>query len=365
MNMPAGLHIVTKRPKGKPVVHYVYAWRGGPQILRKEGGPKPPVTAALTDAAAAIRTQRPPEADVGTISSLIERYTDPRCAEWKQLAASTRTDYGTWHKRIIEEFGNTPLSIFTDRRIRNDVLEWRDRWSDQPRSADAAITAFSALLSWAAGRGLLPANVLLGIPRLYEADRSDIIWEPHHFEAFRAKATPEVMDAVELAAATGLRRGDLVKLPWSAVGEHAIVWKTSKSRGRTLVTIPLMPETKALLKRIKARQEAAMTARRRDKRKPLPETVLASSYLRPWTATGLGSRFNDFKQESGIDVHLHDLRGTFATRCMIAGLTDQEIADILGWNTKDVAAIRVKYVDQARVVIAIGERLARASVNRV
>lgn len=362
MNMPAGLHIVTKRPNGKPVVHYVYAWRGGPQIARKEGGTKPAVTAELADLAAAARAGRPEVAFADTIAGLIDRYT--ASPEWKALSQSTRTDYSTWHKRIDTEFGTAPLRAFADRRIRADVLEWRDRWASQPRSADAAITAFSALLSWGFDRGYLPANVLLGTNRLYEADRSDVIWEPHHFAAFRAKATPEVIEAVELAAATGLRRGDLVKLPWAAVGEHAIVWKTSKSRGRTLVTIPLMPETKALLARIKARQEAAMLARRQDKRKPLPETVLASSYLRPWTATGLGSRFHDFKLEAGIDVHLHDLRGTFATRCMIAGLTDQEIADILGWDTKDVAAIRSKYVDQARVVIAIGERIARAQVSR-
>jgi len=36
---------------------------------------------------------------------------------------------------------------------------------------------------------------------------------------------------------------------------------------------------------------------------------------------GFGSRFNDAKQAS----NLHDFRGTFATRCMIAGLTDQKI----------------------------------------
>jgi hypothetical protein len=40
---------------------------------------------------------------------------------------------------------------------------------------------------------------------------------------------------------------------------------------------------------------------------------------------GFGSRFNDAKQASKVDLNLHDFRGTFATRCMIAGLTDQKI----------------------------------------
>lgn len=91
------------------------------------------------------------------------------------------------------------------------------------------------------------------------------------------------------------------------------------------------------------------------------DTVLSDSRWKPWTAMGFGSRYNDAKIASGIDRHLNDLRGTFVTRCMIAGLTDQEIADIVGWNTKDIASIRARYADQARVVIAIGERLSRAA----
>ncbi|WP_420142685.1 tyrosine-type recombinase/integrase, partial [Sphingomonas sp.] len=139
----------------------------------------------------------------------------------------------------------------------------------------------------------------------------------------------------------------------------AIIWKTAKSRGKNTARIPLLPEARELLGKIKARQEAAMAARRKDKRTELPPNVLLNSYLRPWTAMGFGSRFNDQKIASGIDKHLHDLRGTFATRCMMAGLTDQQIADILGWSTKDVASIRSRYVDQTRVVIAIGEMLSK------
>jgi len=358
MKMPAGLHIVKKTRPGKPVRWYVYAWRGGPQILMKEGGTKPTITAELSDMAAAKRREKP-QASADTIKGLIDRYTVS--AEWKKLSSSTHTNYGTWHARILEEFGSMPLRVFLDRRVRGDVLEWRDRWQSQPRSADAAMVAFSALISWAVDRGYLPTNVLLGTDRLYEVDRSDIIWEARHFEAFATHASVEVQEAVALAAATGLRRGDLVALPWSAIGEHAIVWKTGKSRGKNLITVPLLPEAKAVMARIKARHVAEMAAKRKDKRKPLPETVLSNSYWRPWTPKGLGSRFNDAKKDSGIDVHLHDLRGTFATRCMVSGLTDQEISDILGWSTKDVAAIRQKYVSQSRVVIAIGERIAAAS----
>ena len=123
--------------------------------------------------------------------------------------------------------------------------------------------------------------------------------------------------------------------------------------------MPLLPEAKALLERIKVRHASAMAALLEAKRRALPATVLSNSRWQPWSASGFGSRFNDAKVEAGISVHLHDLRGTFVTRCMIAGLNDREIADIVGWDTKDIAAIRARYADQARVVVAIGKRLAR------
>lgn len=361
MTMPAGLHIVRKLRKGKPVLWYVYAWRGGPCISKSEGA-RPKITAALTDAAAEKRRNDQRAAD-DTLAGLIAAYRSPTTAEWNRLAASTKATWNTWLGRIHDRFGDTPLEALTDRRMRGDILEWRDKWAHQPRSADMAMQAFSRLLSWGVDRGKLSVNIAAGVEQLYEADRSDIIWEAGHFEAFTPHASVEVNEGVDLAACTGLRRGDLVNLPWTAVGAHAIIWKTAKSRGRNNIVIPLLPETRALFDRIKARHAAEMEARPANKRREMPATVLSNSKWRSWTASGFGSRFNDAKLASKVDVHLHDLRGTFATRCMIAGLTDQQIADILGWSTKDVSQIRMKYVDQARVVIAIGERIAAASMK--
>ena len=43
-----------------------------------------------------------------------------------------------------------------------------------------------------------------------------------------------------------------------------------------------------------------------------------------------------------------------------ANLTDQEVAEIMGWSPQQVADIRRVYVDQARVVVAIGQRIRGA-----
>lgn len=358
--MSDGPHIVAVRRAGKPVRWYVYAWRGGPQIASSVGGARPKLTADMIRAIAAAQQERGKRNDSETIGGLVADYR--ASPDWKRLAKTTRATWDMWLGRIEAKFGKARLAVFEDRRIRGDILDWRDEWADRPRSADMAMQVMSRLLSWGENRGRLAKNHASGINQLYEADRSDIIWAADDFARFNAAASVEVQEGVELASCTGLRRGDLVQVPWTAVGDHAIVWQTGKSRGRARIVIPLLPETRALLERIKARHAAEMAGRPAEKRKPLPETILSNSFWQPWTAMGFGSRFNDAKRESGLKLNLHDVRGTFATRCMIAGLTDQEIADILGWSTSDVAAIRIKYVDQARVVVAIGKRISDASV---
>lgn len=358
--MAEGPHFVAIRKPGKPVRWYIYGWRGGPRIAASVGGARPKLTADMIRAIAKAQEEQGRRSDAETIAGLVADYR--ASPEWKKLAKSTKATWDIWLGRIETRFGKARLAVFDDRRIRGDILDWRDQWSDRPRSADMAMQVMSRLLSWAEDRGRLVKNHALGISQLYEADRSDIIWAADDFAKFNVSASVEVQEGVELAACTGLRRGDLVSVPWSAVGEHAIVWQTGKSRGKARIVIPLLPETRALLARIKARHAAEMASRKPEKRKPLPATILANSFWQPWTAMGFGSRFNDAKRDSGLQLHLHDVRGTFATRCMIAGLTDQEIADIVGWNTDDVAAIRIKYVDQARVVVAIGKRISDASV---
>ena len=69
----------------------------------------------------------------------------------------------------------------------------------------------------------------------------------------------------------------------------------------------------------------------------------------------------EHEDEQDRAKHLHDLRGTFATKLMTLpgkGLTDSEIAMIMGWSERQVSAIRKRYVDEAAIVVAIGRRIA-------
>ena len=332
-----GLHIVSKRRKAKPLLWYVYAWRGGPCIYQCEGG-KPEVTREILDLQYKARAAGKRSDDM---DSLIKAYeVSPK---FGGLRDSTRRDYRLWLSRISERFGETPLMAFTDWRMRGDVVEWRDQWAGQPRSADKATVMMVTLLNWAVENGKVERHFCHGIESLHVADKSDEIWEARHWAAVEGvKDFPaHVMTALRLASLTGLRLGDLVRREWSQVFDKQITVEKTRKRGGRAV-IPILPELRALLEAIG----------RKDK-----GTVLLNSRGKGWTESGLETVWQRRKPE-GFDRTIHDLRGTYVTFLASKGLTDEEIARIIGWTAKRVAGIRARYVDEARVVVSLVERLS-------
>lgn len=346
-----GLHLIEKPLAGGTARWYVYAWRGGPCIAKADGR-RPAITPALLDLAAAARAARS-ETPRSVLRWAIESYR--ASPEFTRLAASTRRDYRLWLDRIDDRFGTAPLAAFEDRRMRGAVLAWRDGWAAQPRSADKASVMMATLLGWAVQRGMLAINVAAGIAHLHRADRSEIVWTAADWAGIERHASSQLIAALRLAGLTGLRLSDLVGLKWSAVGKQAVVVLTAKRKRRAV--IPILPELAELLREL-GPDEAARTG-----------TVLKNSRGKAWTASGLGTMFHRARAEAGLTVRIHDLRGTYVTWLAVQGLTDEEIARIVAWSPRAVGQIRHRYVDEARVVTSITERLSRreshARVNQV
>src|SRR5262252_4701998 len=87
--------------------------------------------------------------------------------------------------------------------------------------------------------GKLAGNPCEGIKQLYSGNRSEIIWTDADIAQLKKSCSADIAHAVDLAAHTGLRLGDLLRLSWSHVGENSIVIATGKSRLRREVIIPL------------------------------------------------------------------------------------------------------------------------------
>lgn len=369
--MTAGVHFVRKKLAGG-FAWYVYAWRGGPQVLKSIGPAKPKLTTAALGLIVAAHEKRAVRNE-NTLTALIRAWRSlhpdhPSSPEWDRLAPNTKKVWGSYLDRIEEKWGSVPLSVFNDPRMKAKVVAWRDSRAFNPRAADIGVTVLSALLKFGTLRGMVITNVAAGIPALYRGgDRAEIIWTQDELLRFREQAMASNMraasDGLRLAALTGLRRDDLVTLTWLQVGEFAIGKKALKrSRGRRrYATIPRIPELDELLNELSTRPRALGV-----------ETVLVDDNGAAWTPDRLTKAVGKVRDLLGIThidedtgvarkKHLHDARGTFATKLMIGpNLTDQEIADIMGWSPEEVLRIRRVYVDQTAVVVALGERIKRA-----
>jgi integrase len=214
---------------------YRYAWRGGPRLHGEPGSPE--FIASYNEA---VADRRMP--DASRFKSVVIRYR--ACDEYKALADSTRRQWGIWLDRIADYFGELHTAQFNrPEKIRPVIQKWRNRWRSKPRTADYALQVLSRVCAFAVDPlAEIAGNPCKGIAQLYAGDRSEIIWTPADIQTLKKVCAPEVANAVDLAACTGLRLGDLLRLCWSHIGDDAIALSTSKSRGRREALIPLYDE---------------------------------------------------------------------------------------------------------------------------
>jgi integrase len=310
---------------------YYYAWRGGPRLRGEPGTPE--FVASYNEAIANLRTPDPDR-----FRSLVTLYRDSE--DFRQLSASTKKEWLPWLDRIGHYFGELRIAQF-DRpeKIRPVIRQWRNKYKATPRTADYALQVLSRVCAFAVEECKLSLNPCKGFARLYSVDRSGNIWTDADIAKLKATCSPEIAHAVDLAAHTGLRQGDLLRLSWSHIGENAIVIPTGKSGHRREAIIPLYDDLKAVLARIPKRATTVLTNSR-----GRPWKRFRSSFDKAKNAAGLG----------GIDLHFHDLRGTAATRFYAgAGLSVRVVAEIMAWEETNVEKIIRRYVDRTAATRAV------------
>lgn len=331
-----GLHLV--KAKGRT---YIYAWRGGPRVKGTPGTPQ--FQAAYVEA---VETHRVP--DKKAFKSVVVRYR--ASPDYQKLAPSTQKNWGPWLDRIADYFGKLQTRQF-DRsdKIRPIIRKWRAKYAETPRTADYGMQVLSRVLAFAVDQlGELGTNPCEGIKQIYTNDRSAIIWAEDDIARVKEHCSAEVAFAVDLAAHTGLRSGDLVKVCWSHIQHNAIIIRTGKSRGKKEAIVPLYDDLRALLARIPKRSTQ----------------ILTNSFGKPWHKDGLGSRFVEAKNKAwkdGTELNFHDLRGTAATKFYLAGFSTREIAEMMGWEEDSVEKIIRRYVTRTA---AIEEKIRRLNATK-
>ncbi len=293
---------------------YWYAWKGGPSLPGKPGDPE--FIAAYNEA---IAKKVMPKA--GTLQGVLNGFQES--SDWDDLAARTQKDYAKLIKIIEAKFGTFPISGLSDRRSKGIFLSWRDeRAKASRRQADYGWQVLARILSWAMGRGLVPANPCEKGGRVYRGNRADKIWTLDDEAAFLASAKPNLQLALIIALWTGQRQGDLLRLSWTQYDGRVIRLQQGKTGAR--VVIPVGEPLRLRLDPIKRRDG----------------NILVNLEGEAWTEDGFRSSWAKAFKKAGLSgVTFNDTRGTAVTRLALAGCTEAEIATITGHSLRDVRSI--------------------------
>ena len=177
--------------------------------------------------------------------------------------------------------------------------------------------------------------------------------------------------AVEFAALTGLRKGNVLGLTWEEVRfeRREIVFAGIVMKNGEPLTIPFTARVEAILR-------AAHQRRRTSTVFELPARLLRKAWTKAVGRKGLNKWGRKWDARRGEFVQVrprfHDLRHTFAQHMSDAGIPDAEILKLGGWRTRAMLdRYRIASTESQRAALAqrdahlAAERRAARKATRV
>ncbi len=269
---------------------------------------------------------------------LVERYR-----EYAQAAKRSYSKERYTLDLLEREFGATPIAQLTGWRI--------ERWKARRRSAVAPatvnreLTALKGMLTKAVAWKLLdrsPASDVRYLPennarlRYLQPDRVS-----HLVRVAENDVAPWLAPAILLAVHTGLRQGELLTLRWCDVDLDLGLIAVEVAKNNEKRRIP----TNAIVRGVLG---------------ALPrygEYVLSWPWGERISRTTLYAAFGRACRGAGIsDFHWHDLRHTFASHLVMAGVDIRTVQELLGHRTLEMT-IRYSHLAPAHKAAAV-EKLA-------
>lgn len=298
-----------------------------------------------------------------TIRSLIEVWVNS--PDWDLYRPRTKRTHVKSLRVIDRVWGHVTLAHFDNPLIYSALRGWQGTLTHKPAAADNYFNVLCALLKFGVLRKKLAYNHATGIPDLYDIGRrAAIVWTIEEVELAVSTADelglPTVGDAILLAFETGMRPQDLITACIDHVRPYEFTkraLKASRFGNRYFATIPRTEELDLVITRCANRS-----------REHGVDTLLVTNEGLPFRDFQLENAVRTVRDTCGIrhldpltgkrdEKHLHDLRGTFATRLLATtDLTDQEVAEVMAWSPRWVARIRRVYVDDVTHLQAMGKR---------
>ena len=278
-----------------------------------------------------------------------------RTACYRRCKESTRRRVDSaLQTQLLPMFGRQSL----DEICRADVLLWFDRYSQTaPGGANRTLDVLRQIMNHAVACGHITENPTRGVsrnprPQLTrflsrdEIDRLHVVLDSHQGRG----SGQQQAEIIRLLLLTGCRRGEIVRLRWSEVGQNALHLADSKTGPRTVL---LSTQAQAILKRQPQGESEFVFPSLRD-----------SSHSR---STELSLWRKVRKQARIEDVRLHDLRHNFASHAVMNGVPVPVVSRLLG-HTNTGMTLRYAHIgdwDTQMAAERVGTAIAAALAGPV
>jgi integrase len=259
-----------------------------------------------------------PKEDAKTFAELMERYLTEH--------ASRRAHYRRY-VNMVENlkrfFGNPKLVHVTPKTI---VAFKNKRYTDgvKPATINRELAVLKKAFNLACREWeWVRDNPVCRVSMEREQNTRDRWLTEAEEKRLLAEATPWVRELVIFAAHTGMRQGEILALTWSGVELERRTVTVFKSKNGERRTIPVNQTVVDLL---------THKYRERDPGTPsVTDLVFVSETLTPLDGSNLRRGFNSALKAAKIEnFHFHDLRHTFATRLVQAGVDLYKVQRLLG-----------------------------------
>lgn len=233
------------------------------------------------------------------------------------------------------------------------VQAFLDGLADKPGAQMNAKTAIKTLEKWAIVRDLLPRTITLGI-QVIGTDGGHEPWTDGEVNIALDAAAAHLAIAICLAANTGQRGSDLIRMRWTDIESHEShpgIKVTQQKTERQL----WVPFTQALIQRM-------ATWERR------PGYIVLNFDGQPFhNRHQLSNQWHREREKPGLEpvrhLRLHGLRATAVVRLRRAGVSVPLISDMVGMSEKMVARY-CRLSDQKENALAAVHILDRTAVER-
>ncbi len=287
----------------------------------------------------------------GTLGLVIKEY---KASDWfTTLKPRTQTDYN----KVIDYLSSIDtLNLRTT--TSPDIVKIRDKtFQLKKRSfANYVVSVLSIIFEFAKEKGYCDTNPAKGVRKIRKPKDAPVInrpWTLKEYDIVFNSLPQHLLVPVAISRWTGLREGDVLKLPRTIYNGSTISYKTSKANVK--ISMPVATPLKVILDNW---IEELNSNKNYD-----AVTLCVNTRGRPWTESGFRSSF--FKKikvlaengSIGTGLTFHGLRHTVATELRELGFDNRTIADMLGQKTEAMAAHYSKEADLSNKMKGVIQKL--------